>query len=270
MENDFKISSNIKNWIIIGVVAFVTFILVFAITNKLVNGKKKDTPTTPTFEIEKYDAYKVGDEITLKDGSNWHVIYDSKDTSEYLTLLSDEDVNDSSVLYGNVNSFLKGTYKSELVKGLGCQSTDIQEIRLFAYIDLADISKASSSEFQPNTELSKFNFPEWVYSKSTVTDTVYQSEEKNIPVMICTGDTKGIEDTDVATGTEEPVNTEDESLAPEESVSKFCLGDSTIPLPVRPVLVISKKILKTTSESVDTNTTNSTNVVDNTSSNTAE
>lgn len=263
-ENNFDNSSSNKSkmatWIIVGIVALVTFILVFALTNKLINGNKKKNVTPEPVKVEKYDAYKVGDTVTLKDGSNWHVLYESKDTSEYLSLLNDDDVNKDGILYGNVNSFLKGTYKTELVKNLGCQSTDIQEVRLFAYLDLADISKASSSEFLPDTALSKFNFPDWVSLKTTVTDTVYQTDTSNSPVMICT---KGIsdelkaKDQNGAVPQTPAVSEETE----EDSGATFCLGDNTVALPVRPVIVISKKILKseTTTNTTDTSTTNTTN-----------
>ena len=91
-SNSFDSSGSNKNrmasWIIVGVVALLTFLLVFLLTNKLINGNKKKTPTTQPVQIEKYTAYKVGDTVTLKDGSNWHVLYESKDTSEYLSLLN--------------------------------------------------------------------------------------------------------------------------------------------------------------------------------------
>lgn len=263
-DNSFDNSSSNKSkmatWIIVGIVALVTFIFVFALTNKLINGNKKKNVTPEPVKVEKYDAYKVGDTVTLKDGSNWHVLYESKDTSEYLSLLNDDDVNKDGILYGNVNIFLKGTYKTELVKNLGCQSTDIQEVRLFAYLDLADISKASSSEFLPDTALSKFNFPDWVSLKTTVTDTVYQTDTSNSPVMICTrgiSDELKAKDQNGAVPQTPAVSAETE----EDSRATFCLGDNTVALPVRPVIVISKKILKseTTTNTTDTSTTNTTN-----------
>lgn len=262
-DNSFDSSSSnkskITSWIIVGLVALVTFILVFVLTNKLINGNKKKTTTTQPVQVEKYTAYKVGDTVTLKDGSNWHVLYESKDTSEYLSLLNDDDVNKDGILYGNVNSFLKGTYKTELVKNLGCQSTDIQEVRLFAYLDLADISKANSGDFLPDTPLSKFNFPDWVSLKTTVTDTVYQKDTSS-PVMICTrgiSDELKAKDQNGAVPQTPAVSAETE----EDSGATFCLGDNTVALPVRPVIVISKKILKseTTTNTTDTSTTNTTN-----------
>lgn len=262
-DNSFDSSPSKNNkiisWVIVGVVALITFLLVFFLTNKLINGNKKKTSTPQPVQIEKFDAYKVGDAVTLKDGSNWHVLYESKDTSEYLSLLNDDDVNKEGILYGNVNGYLKGTYKTELVKNIGCQSTDIQEVRLFAYLDLADISKANSGDFLPDTPLSKFNFPEWVSAKTTVTDTVYQTETANSPVMICTKDisaelkAKDVNVTNNNTTTETTETNEEQGDG-----STFCLGDNTVALPVRPVIVISKKILKsdTTTNSTDNSNTN--------------
>lgn len=37
-----------------------------------------------------YKVYKIGDAVTLKDGSNWHVIGDSSKYSNYVTLLYDD------------------------------------------------------------------------------------------------------------------------------------------------------------------------------------
>lgn len=257
-SNNIDSSSSNKNkitsWIIVGIVALLTFLLVFALTNKLINGNKKKTTTTQPVQIEKYTAYKVGDTVTLKDGSNWHVLYESKDTSEYLSLLNDDDVNKEGILYGNVNSYLKGTYKTQLVSALGCQSTDIQEVRLFAYLDLADISKSNSGDFLPGVELSKFNFPEWISLKTTVTDTVYQTDTANSPVMICTKDISDqlkAKDTTITTDT----TTEESSTG---DGSTFCLGDNTVALPVRPVIVISKKILDNkTTDTTNTDTSES-------------
>lgn len=233
MENEVDITGNIKTWIIVGVVALVTFILVFALTNKLVNGnKKKKTETVPKEEVVEYSTYSVGDEVVLKDNSKWHVLYESKKDSEYVSLLSDEDVNTTEVLYGNINSFLKGTYKTNLIKSLNAESSNIVEIRLLAYLDLATISKADSAEFLPNVEVSKYDIPEFIYKTQTVTDTIYQTDEANSPVMICTG--KKDSEADSATDAQEEAT---------EVKATFCLGDSTKPLSVRPVVVISKKVI---------------------------
>ncbi len=227
-NNNGDISDNIKTWIIVGIVAFITFIVVFFISNMLVNGgKKKNTPVQEEMPVEKvkYEKYKLGDIITLKDDSTWHVLYESKDTSEYVTILSDKDVNTSNVLYGNVNSFLKETYKSKLVADLKADFSEIQETRMLAYLDLANISSAKSSEFEPDTEIKKFNIPEFIYASDTITDTVYRVEVSSNPVMIC--------------------------AKKDDKEAKFCLGDSSKANPIRPVIVISKKYIKSSEESKD-------------------
>ncbi len=218
MENEVDISPKIKLWIIVGVVVLVTFIIVFFITNKMVNGNKKKESTEGKEEVEKYDSYKVGDIVNLKDDTIWYVLYESEENVEYITLLSKDNVNNTNVLYGNVNSFLKGTFKNSLVSELKCESSDIQEVRLLAYLDLATLANANSAEFLPETELSKFNIPEFIYVNETVTDTVYKTDDYNKPVMICREDGNG-------------------------KTNRFCLGDSTTSLPVRPVLTISKKFV---------------------------
>ncbi len=213
----------IKTWIVVGVAAVVTFIVVFAITNALVNGGKKKTTNieqTKPEVVVSYDVYKVGDAVTLKDESTWHVLYDSSKANEYVSLLSDTDVNPGDILYGRVNGYLKNTYKTKLLNDLGAEATDIQELRLLAYLDLADVSKANSTEFQPETPLVKFNIPPFIYASETVTDTVYQTDEGNNPMMIC--------------------------LRNGNNPNRFCIGDAEKTLPIRPVLVIAKKYVNST------------------------
>lgn len=227
-NNNGDISDNIKTWIIVGIVAFITFILVFIVSNMLVNGGKKKNNPVPEekpAEKEKYEKYKIGDAITLKDDSTWHVLYESKDSSEYVTILSDEDVNTSNVLYGNVNSFLKGTYKSKLVSDLKADFSEIQETRMLAYLDLANISSAKSSEFEPEVEIKKFDIPEFIYATDTITDTVYRVEVSSNPVMIC--------------------------AKKDDKEARFCLGDSSKANAIRPVIVISKKYIKSSSQTAN-------------------
>lgn len=227
-NNNGDISDNIKTWIIVGIVAFITFILVFIVSNMLVNGGKKKNNPVPEekpAEKEKYEKYKIGDAITLKDDSTWHVLYESKDSSEYVTILSDEDVNTSNVLYGNVNSFLKGTYKSKLVSDLKADFSEIQETRMLAYLDLANISSAKSSEFEPEVEIKKFDIPEFIYATDTITDTVYRVEVSSNPVMIC--------------------------AKKDDKEARFCLGDSSKANAIRPVIVISKKYIKSSSQAAN-------------------
>ena len=262
MENDVDISYNIKTWIIVGVVALITFILVFVVTNKLVNGNKKKTNTTNTTpeKVEKYTKYDEGDSVTLSDGSKWHVLYETLEDNEYITLLSDEDVSDGATLYGNLNSYLKGTYKTNLTTKLGIESSDIYGIRLLAYLDLANITKYNSSEFLPETPLSEFKVPEFISATETVTDTVYTTDEANNPVMICTKDTKSyVPVVKTETNTDDATEAKEETPVTSDStlgVARFCLGDSTKALPVRPVVVLSKKIVKSdsTTEKEETNT----------------
>ena len=244
MNNNEDSSYAIKTWIVVAVASIVTFILVFTITNALINGGKKKVKTTEEKKPEvvvTYDAYKIGDSVSLKDGSSWHVLYDSSKTNEFVSLLSDVDVNSGEILYGKINSYLKGTFKNSLVSALKAESSDIQELRLLAYLDLADLSKANSTEFQPETPLVKFNIPEFVYATETVTDTVYQTEEGNNPMMLC--------------------------LRKDNNPNRFCIGDAAKPLPVRPVLVISKKYVE--SNGVNDNTVGNDPITNNSEANSA-
>ncbi len=55
---------------------------------------KDDGKSTPTVT---YKAYKIGDSVTLKDGSIWHVIESSDSNTETVTLFADKNIkNDAS------------------------------------------------------------------------------------------------------------------------------------------------------------------------------
>ncbi len=273
---------DIKTWVVVGVAAFITFILVFFISNKLINGNKKveDKGNDTTTTVEKYTVYNQGQEVNLKGGSSWNVLYSSSDDDEYLVLLSSDNVNSENVLYENINSFLNGSFKMSIVNALGCQSSDIQEVRLLAYLDLADISKANSGDFLPEKEMSEFNIPDFITKAATVTDTMYQTDDSSNPMMICKPDTQNTVDiTRSSTNTSDAENnnnnetdksdevdnskdsnndssnnTADNSQHENENakkVDRFCLGDASKSLPVRAVLVISKKALGPSNASAD-------------------
>lgn len=224
-----SVNDSLMKWIIVGIVSVVVFILVFAVTYKIVNKNRTKVVTTNTEPTEvDYEVYDEGDEVTLKDGSTWHVLYESDKDTEFVSLLSDSDVNTNQILYGNLNSYLKGSYKMNLLDALECESNDIPEIRLLAYLDIASISGADSSKFIPEASLSDFNIPAFITSSDTVTDTIYETEKANNPVMICKASRK-------SAGSNE-----------EGKTDRFCLGDPSLVLPVRPVLVISKNVINTT------------------------
>ena len=89
MENEVNVSTNVKNWIIVIGVAVLTFIIVFFLTYKLLNGnKKKQQPSTTEVTVT-YSAYKSGDSVTLTDNSKWHVLYDSEKDISYISLFLD-------------------------------------------------------------------------------------------------------------------------------------------------------------------------------------
>ena len=60
-----------------------------------------------------YDTYKIGDEVTLKDGSKWHVLEYSSNDNQYVTLLSDYNLNSDGTYndecQGNIND--SGSYQ---------------------------------------------------------------------------------------------------------------------------------------------------------------
>ena len=55
------------------------------------DGKSPETPTVT------YKAYQIGDSVTLKDGTTWHVIESSDSNTETVTLFADQNIkNDAS------------------------------------------------------------------------------------------------------------------------------------------------------------------------------
>lgn len=233
---DQDISYDIKTWLVVGISALITFIVVFIIFNTILNGDRGDKEKKPVKEHNYTDdVYKIGDEVSFSDGSKWNVLYPSKAGSEYVTLLSQEDVNKDNVLYSNISSYLKGTYKNGLISSLKIESSDIQDIRLLAYIDLATISKEDSNKFLPDVLIKDFNIPSFIYQSNTVTDTTYKAFEKESPIMICSKDT---------------------------AEARFCLGDAGSVLPIRPVVSISKKYVeKVKEEAEETSSTEAQNII---------
>ena len=58
--------------------------------NEIIDNVNKDNDVNNTTKVE-YKEYKVGDEITLSDGSKWTVIKNSGTTEDYVTVLGQED-----------------------------------------------------------------------------------------------------------------------------------------------------------------------------------
>ena len=207
------ISYKTKTWLVVASSALLAFVLVFTITNKIVNADAGVVVQTPDVEIKTYTPYSIGDSVKLKDDSNWHVLYDSSDKSSYVTLLSDYDI-DTDVEYKELEDYLAKDYKEKVETILNASSEDVLEVRMLAYIDLAALTDEDSSTFLPNTSIKKLNIPEFVYSETTVTDTIYTVGGESKPMMICA-----------------------------ESNPTFCTGTMK-KNKVRPVLVIEKEYLK--------------------------
>lgn len=123
---------------------------------------KKDTGLK---EVVEYNEYKIGEAVTLKDGTKWHIIHNSDKYSKYVVLLRDErvDVNGDgftvdtstvsdpdripfdknknkkydSTLEGNIGYYIENTYKPSLT-----QISNINEIRLLTSLELEALRDA--------------------------------------------------------------------------------------------------------------------------------
>lgn len=60
--------------------------------------------------VGKYTAYNIGDEITLTDGSKWHVLEESDETQENVVLLSDYNLNSDGTYNDECGSDIDENY----------------------------------------------------------------------------------------------------------------------------------------------------------------
>ncbi len=67
------------------------------IYNKVIDKKNENSNTASSDESATYKAYSKGEEITLKDGSEWLVLEDSGESTDYVKLLSKDGFNDYEV-----------------------------------------------------------------------------------------------------------------------------------------------------------------------------
>ena len=113
MESD----ENRKNLIImivllIAILVSATLSIFYHFFTKNSSSKKKfgneeiintDTSIDGEGDVENYPTYNLGDAITLKDSSTWHVIKESDSTDKYVVLLRDNPLDDN-ISYNDIES----------------------------------------------------------------------------------------------------------------------------------------------------------------------
>lgn len=155
-----------------------------------------------------YKIYHLGDSIKLSDNSSWHVINDSNNNEDEVTILSDDDIGKINV--NDIDIYLEETYYNQLQENLGAIDTSISNIRL---LDVDDIMTLTGlKDIISGTKIEKQSL-EWLYAKSTLTS---YTEDSN-PILICSKD--------------------------KDNPARICIGKGSDIFPVRPVITINKNYI---------------------------
>ena len=149
------------------------------------------------FKIGNQKTFVIGDEVILKDNSNWHVIKGSDSSDIYVVLLKDDiikidnnvktiDVKDNLVLHEtsdeNIDFYLDNNYRKEL-EDKNIRIGEDGEIRLITLSELQEIGEYQYKDYNYYAT----DIPSWLIIKShwwTMTpfsnDSHYYVSEKNI------------------------------------------------------------------------------------------
>lgn len=168
--------------------------------------ENKDTSVN---KREKYDSYKVGDYITLKNNSTWNVIAKS-DSEESNVLLLMEDQLDNWIDFRQAKNYVMNTFASDFAQSLGIGADEVSA-RLLSIDDIQTIT--GIADLAPGVTIEDSNRT-FLYRSSTLTEEV----EGDTPILIC-------EKTD-------------------KDPARICMGTGTDTWKVRPVIEISKKYVK--------------------------
>lgn len=183
MEND---QNRTNLTLIIVLVAVIILISIMAIadhitkkpsnkenTDGTVIEQNKDTSVDDNSVI--YKNYKIGDQVTLIDSSNWHVIKDTSTSEESITLLKDDKI-DTELKKDEIDNFLNTTYIKILKDNLSALSTDIKEVRLINTEDIKNITGLDTIELDTTIEN-----VDWLYTEKTV---IGSTSSNNLPLCI--------------------------------------------------------------------------------------
>lgn len=192
------------------------------ISNKSTETNENNKQPNETNEEEQqktYKSYKIGDTVALLDSSQWNVLKDSNEDEEFVTLLSVDNINkEYKITFTDAPTYVSTTYKSNLLSSLDANNTNIKESRLLTLEDISKLSGIDVSKLIPGESLENNITPAFLYQSETITSSV----DQNIPIMVC-------------------------NAVPEDyetNPGRICEGTQTFVFPIRPVIVISKRLIK--------------------------
>ena len=184
------------------------------------NNNKNNTGSDQVFTSKKEsNSYKVDDTIILKNNTIWNVIKNSPANDNFVTILSDDNINENnSISYKSAANYISTTYKSKIEKAFKTNSSDIKEVRLLSINDISALSGISADQLVPGKSIANNKTPSFLYDSETITSSI----SNGMPLMICS------------------VVSESEDNNP----GKMCLGSNSEYFPIRIVMTINKKFIK--------------------------
>ena len=184
------------------------------------NNNKNNTGSDQVFTSKKEsNSYKVDDTIILKNNTIWNVIKNSPANDNFVTILSDDNINENnSISYKSAANYISTTYKSKIEKAFKTNSSDIKEVRLLSINDISALSGISADQLVPGKSIANNKTPSFLYDSETITSSI----SNGMPLMICS------------------VVSESENNDP----GKMCLGSNSEYFPIRIVMTINKKFIK--------------------------
>lgn len=127
-------------------------------------------------------SYKVGDLVTLKNGTSWNVIKNSDIDDESVVLLSADDINASrNVKISEIKNYLLNEYKNSIAEQLASNV----DVRLLTIDDVSELSGIASSSLVPGTSLENGITPDFLYETTTLISNDTNMLLGENPNMIC-------------------------------------------------------------------------------------
>lgn len=136
-----------------------------------------DTSIDEEGDEENYPSYNLGDAITLKDSSIWHVIKESDSTDRYVVLLRDNPLDDN-ISYNDIDNYLQNTYLNTLKSNL--ETKENISVSLLSLDDIENIAEIPNLEIGTSLDTAKNS---WIYINQTITSNLSSNDK---PIMICT------------------------------------------------------------------------------------
>jgi len=96
---------------VMAVLLVVTGVVVYCWTRNKYEDRTNDEDSTGVVEDQaEMKAYKVGEQVRLKDGSSWNVLEDSNEDEDTVVLFGQEDMNDGTIAVNQITNYLEETY----------------------------------------------------------------------------------------------------------------------------------------------------------------